>query len=134
MTKNVKAPEIKEVFVVEDDAAIDKAYAAKFAHENIKVKIAEDGEEAMEILNKGYLPSLILLDLMLPKKSGFEVLEEIKKDPRLKNIPVLILTNLAQEVDASRGLTLGAQEYLVKADIKIEDLVKKVKKYLSKTK
>jgi len=46
---------------------------------------------------------------MLPKKSGFEVLEEIKKDPRLKNIPVLILTNLAQEVDASRGLTLGAQ-------------------------
>jgi DNA-binding response OmpR family regulator len=132
MPKEIKSKKIDEVFIVEDDAAIDKAYSVKFAHEGINVKIAEDGEEALEILNKGYFPSLILLDLMLPKKSGFEVLEEIKQNPKLKDIPVLILTNLAQEVDASRGLTLGAKEYLVKADLRIEDLVKKVKKYLGK--
>jgi DNA-binding response OmpR family regulator len=124
----------EEVFIVEDDVAIDKAYEAKFAHEGIKIKIAEDGEEAIQILKKGYMPSLILLDLMLPKKSGFEVLEEIKKDDCLKDIPVLLLTNLAQEIDASRGLALGAEEYLVKADTKIDDLVKKVRHYLKKSK
>jgi putative two-component system response regulator len=122
----------KLVFIVEDDVFINRAYKAKFAHEGIDVKIAEDGEKALSILKGGDMPSLILLDLMLPNKSGFEVLEELKNDPCLKKIPVLILTNLAQEMDASRGIALGAEEYLIKADLKIEDLVNKVKQYLAK--
>ncbi len=128
--KNIKK-QSPWVFIVEDDVLINKAYSAKFAHEGIAVKIAEDGEEATEMLKGDDLPVLILLDLMLPKKDGFKVLEEIKQDARLKDIPVLILTNLAQEMDAKRGLSLGAKEYLVKADLKIEGLVKKVKQYLS---
>jgi two-component system alkaline phosphatase synthesis response regulator PhoP len=68
---------------------------------------------------------------MLPKKDGFEFLEEVKKDPRLQNIPVLILSNLAQETDAKRGLALGAKEYLIKSEFNIEDLAKKVKQYLN---
>lgn len=134
MSKDVHASKESWVLIIEDDASIDKAYSAKFTHEGIKAKIAEDGEQAMEILKKGDLPAVILLDLMLPKKSGFEVLKEVKESSRLKDIPVLILTNLAQELDADRGLTLGATEYLVKADVKIEDIVNKVKKYLQKSK
>lgn len=134
MSKEVRASKEGWVLIIEDDVSIDKAYSAKFTHEGIKVKIAEDGEEAMKLLKGKDLPGLILLDLMLPKKSGFEVLKEVKEDARLKNIPVLILTNLAQELDADRGMTLGAVEYLVKADVKIEDIVNKVRKYLQKTK
>jgi DNA-binding response OmpR family regulator len=120
------------VLVVEDDSLINRAYNAKFEHEGVAVKMAEDGEEALKILRKEeVLPSLILLDLMLPKKNGFEVLGEIKQDSRLKDIPVLILTNLSQTEDARRGVGLGAKEYIVKSDMKIEDLIKKVKQYLS---
>jgi DNA-binding response OmpR family regulator len=134
MPKEVRTSKEGWVLIVEDDVSIDKAYSAKFTHEGIKVKIAEDGEEAMKMLKEKDLPGLILLDLMLPKKSGFEVLKEVKEDAHLKNIPVLILTNLAQELDADRGMTLGAVEYLVKADVKIEDIVNKARKYLQKTK
>ena len=118
------------ILVVEDDVFINRAYSAKFLHDGIETKMAEDGEQALEILKGADKPRLILLDLMLPKKSGFEVLKEIKQDQRLKDIPVLILTNLAQVDDATQGAALGAKEYLVKADLKIEDLVKKVKQYL----
>lgn len=119
------------VCIIEDDVFINKAYTSKFAHENISIKIAEDGERGMQLLESNDKPSLILLDLMLPKKNGFEVLEEIKKNPTLKNIPVIIMTNLGQAADAKRGLALGAIEYLVKANIKIDEIIKKVKGYLS---
>jgi DNA-binding response OmpR family regulator len=130
MPKKASAAGKKWALIVEDDVFINKAYAAKFAHDGIDVKIAEDGEKAMQILKKGQSPAVILLDLMLPNKSGFEVLSEIKQDPRIKNIPVLILSNLAQDLDVDRGMALGAEEYLVKADLRIEELVGKVKKYL----
>lgn len=122
------------VCIIEDDVFIDKAYAAKFAHEHIPIKIAEDGEAGLKLLQSDDKPFLILLDLMLPKKNGFEVLEEIKKDSTLKDIPVVIMTNLGQDADAKRGLALGATEYLVKANIKIDEIIKKVKGYLSSKK
>lgn len=118
------------VCIIEDDVFINKAYASKFGHENIPVKIAEDGQEGMRLLQSSDKPFLILLDLMLPKKNGFEVLEEIKQDPSIKHIPVIIMTNLGQEADAKRGLALGAAEYLVKANTKIDEIIKKVKEYL----
>ncbi len=124
-------PEGPWVLIAEDDIYIDKAYGAKFAHENIAVVIATDGDEALKALRSAkVLPKVMLLDLMMPKKNGFEVLTEIKADAKLKNIPVLVLSNLGQEADAKRGVTLGAAEYLVKADMRIDDIVTKVKKYL----
>lgn len=120
--------------IVEDDVFIDKAYRAKFAHEQIPVEAAGDGEAALELLRqKGDdLPVLVLLDLMLPKKNGFEVLTEMKGNVKWKGIPVIILSNLGQESDAQKGLALGAVEYLVKADTKITAIVEKVKGYLAK--
>ena len=123
------------VLIVEDDVSIIKAYVAKFKHENIPLKVAEDGDEAIRILNlnKGNSsPCVILLDLMLPKKNGFEVLEIIKKDEQLKAIPVLIFTNLGQGVDRKRGEQLGVTEYLVKANTKIHDVIHKVSQYIKK--
>lgn len=119
------------VCIIEDDVFINKAYASKFAHEHIPIKIAENGEEGLRLLKSDDKPFLILLDLMLPKKNGFEVLEEIKKNQTLKHIPVVIMTNLGQAADAKRGLELGATEYLVKTNMKIDDIIKKVKGYLS---
>jgi DNA-binding response OmpR family regulator len=121
------------VFIVEDDAYINKAYAAKFAHEGIDVRFATDGEEAIKAIKSAdSMPSLVLLDLMLPKKNGFEVLKEIKSNSASKDVPVIVLTNLGQETDAKKGVDLGASEYLVKADTKIDDIVRKVKGYISK--
>jgi CheY-like chemotaxis protein len=69
------------------------------------------------------------LDIILPKKSGFLVLENIKKDPELRKLPVIIISNLGQEEDVQKGLSLGAIEYFVKAKISLEDIIKKVKEY-----
>lgn len=116
--------------IVEDDEHISKVYEIKLAKEGIATSVARDGEEAVTkiIAEK---PDLIILDLMLPKKDGFGVLEDIKKVPEVAGIPVLVLSNLGQKVDQERALTLGANEYLVKVDYPIQEIIGKVKGYLS---
>jgi len=118
------------VLIVEDDLLMGKALGVKFSYEKISTKIAEDGEAALDILKSGPLPSVVLLDLILPQKNGFEVLEEMKKAPDLKKIPVIVLSNLGDENDRQRSMELGAAEYLVKANVKIADVISKVKSYL----
>lgn len=122
----------KWVLIVEDDVYIDKAYKAKFSHEEIPTEYAADGEVALALLKSkaDNPPAVVLLDLMLPKKNGFEVLEEMKADEKLKNVPVIILSNLGQESDVKKGIALGANEYLVKADTKINTIIEKTKAYL----
>ncbi len=71
-----------------------------------------------------------MLDLILPKMSGFEILETIHSDPKLQNIPVIVISNLGQESDISRGQSLGAVEYFIKARVSMEDLIEQVKKFL----
>lgn len=124
----------KWVLVVEDDVFIDKAYRAKFTHENIPAEYAADGQIAIDTLisKKDNPPAVVLLDLMLPRKNGFEVLEEVKKVPELKDVPVIILSNLGQESDVKKGMALGATEYLVKAETKINTIIEKAKSYLEK--
>lgn len=119
----------KKIMVVEDDEHISKVYEIKFAKEGIDVSLARDGEEAVVKIT-AEKPDVILLDLMIPKKDGFGVLEEIKKNPELVNIPVIILSNLGQKVDQDRALALGANEYLVKVDYSIQDVINKAKGYL----
>ena len=119
----------KVVLVVEDDVFLVKAYQIKFEKEGAEVQIASDGDTAMKMLEKDP-PDVVLLDLMLPGKSGFEILEAIRKNSRWKDVPVLILTNLGQAADIERGQSLKATDYIIKANTKIEDIVKKVKRYL----
>ncbi len=119
----------KVIFVVEDDSFLVQAYQIKFQKEGIDVWVATDGEEALSFLKKEP-PDVVLLDIMLPKVSGFSVLEAIRKDEKWKNVPVVILSNLGQQQDMERGRVLGVSEYIVKANAKINDVVEKVKKIL----
>ncbi len=120
----------KTILIVEDDFFVSRAYAIKLEKENLNVQSVTDGEAAIEYLKKNENPNLVLLDLMIPKKSGFEVLKEIKTSDKWKNIPVIILSNLGQESDIKKGKELGAVEYIIKADVDIENIIEKAKKYL----
>ena len=123
----------KHILIIEDNTFINSAYGTKFNRENISYKIAVDGDEALAKLQEeaGKLPGVIILDIILPKRNGFEVLSVIKNDPRIKMIPVIVITNLNQEIERRRAMELGASEYLVKADTKIDTLVDKVRKYMA---
>lgn len=119
------------ILIVEDDIFLADLYKTKFELEGFEVYVANDGEKGLELINKRQ-PSIILLDLILPKINGFVVLENMKKNKKLKNIPVILLTNLSQKADVERGLSLGADDYLIKAHfmpsevvVKIKDLVKR---------
>ena len=105
---------------------------AKLSVEGITVMTALDGEEGLRKIYSEK-PDLILLDLMLPRKSGFDILKEIKADPKVKDIPVIILSNLAQEKEIEQGLALGAVDYLVKTDYSIQQVMEKIKKALEKS-
>jgi len=114
-----------KVLLIEDDKFLRLLLERKLKNANFEVVSAEDGEEALEkiVTEK---PDLILLDIILPKKSGFSVLEEINKDENLKRIPVFIISNLGRPEDIERGKNLGAKEYFVKAGLSLEGLIKKI--------
>ncbi len=121
---------MKAVLIVEDDTFLLSAYQLKFKKlEGADVWTANDGKSALEFLKKDP-PCVVLLDLMLPGISGFEVLTQIRKDEKWKKVPVLVLSNLSQAQDVEKVKALGIDEYLVKANTKINDIVDKVKKYL----
>ena len=119
----------KKVMIVEDDEHISKVYEIKLAKEGFVTSLAVDGDDAVAKITSEK-PDMILLDLMIPKKDGFGVLEDIKKVPELASIPVIVLSNLGQQADQNRALGLGANEYLVKVDYPIQEVVNRVKKYL----
>lgn len=122
--KNIKKPRI---LLVEDDTFLAGMYNAKLNLEGFAVDLATDGEQGLE-LAKEVNPDLILLDIILPKLSGFEVLKKVKEDVKTKSIPVILLTNLGQRDDVSKGLALGADDYLIKAHFMPSEVVEKIKK------
>lgn len=123
--KNIK------IVLAEDDSFLSSMYVTKLQLSGYDVTHAEDGEKAVELIGSTK-PDLILLDIVMPKKSGFEVLEEIKKNPELENIPVILLTNLSQKDDVDRGLNLGANDYLIKAHFTPSEVVSKIEKLVTK--
>lgn len=121
------------ILLVEDDPFLSSVLQLKLEKENFQLVRAVDGEEALKFLiTQGLKPDLILLDLILPKKNGFEVLESIRQDPILEKIPVIIISNLGQPSDIERGKSLGVIDYFVKARLSIEELVNKVKTEINK--
>jgi len=106
-----------------------KILTVKLKRAGFDVFLAIDGEEGIKKA-KETKPDLILLDLILPKINGFAVLSEIKKTPVLKKVPVVILSNLGQESDVEKGLRMGAEDYLIKTNLSLSEIVEKVKKHL----
>lgn len=119
----------QKVLLVEDDLSLLKIYSNKLKINDFEVSIAITGDEGLRKAQVDQ-PNLILLDLILPGKDGFLVLEELKSSPSTDQIPVIILSNLGQQTDIERGKRLGAVDYLVKSDISLVDLVGKVKKFI----
>jgi len=115
----------KKILLIEDEPTLQKTIGEVLKKENYEVLSALDGKTGLDLIQKEK-PDLILLDLILPKMNGFEVLEELKSKEETKNIPVIILTNLERNEDINRALELGATTYLVKANYDLKDIVKKV--------
>lgn len=120
-----------KVLIIEDDSYISDMYKIKLESENFEVVIAEDGVKGIKELEK-YRPDVILLDVVMPKVDGFSVLKTIKNTEEIKNIPVVMLTNLGQKDNVERGFELGASGYVIKAHFTPSEVVKKVKEILEK--
>ena len=118
-----------KVLLIEDDALFVKMYQKKFAHEGIELTAAYDGEEGLEKA-KSDKPGLIILDLMLPKMAGSEVLKGIKDDPETSSIPVIVLTNLSTTAEeVNRCIQLGVKETFLKTNVTPGQIVEIVRKY-----
>jgi len=120
---------MKKILIVEDDQFLMDIYATKLREEGFEVIEATNGEVALEKLRESQ-PDLILLDIILPIKEGFEILKEIKNDEKFKNLPVIIISNISQRDVIKKSLSLGAVKYLVKADYTPSQIVKEIKKIL----
>jgi len=119
-----------KILIIEDDIVLQKALNEYLSSEGFDVTAASDGESGME-MSLSENPDLILLDIILPKKDGYEVLQSVRKNEKTKNIPVILLTNLDSIHDVQKALEFGATTYLVKADYKLEEVMAKIKDILN---
>ena len=129
---------MKTILFVEDDPFLIDIYKTKLNAAGFNVEIATGGESALEKIKdrnlakkrKGVWPDLVVLDIVLPQIDGWEILGKIKKDEKLKDIKVLILSNLSQKAEVEKGLSLGATKYLIKAHYTPSEVVEEIKKIL----
>jgi DNA-binding response OmpR family regulator len=119
----------KKILLVEDDDSLASVYLTRFEAEGFDVRRVPNGEEALAATIE-YRPDIILLDVMMPKVSGFDVLDILRNTPETANVQVVMLTALSQESDKQRALDLGVDDYLVKSQVVIADVVDRVKQHL----
>jgi len=122
---------MKKILLVEDDKFLSNILKLKLEKSGFEVADAFDGDEALKKLT-AFNPDLMLLDIILPKKGGFELLAEMKEDGNLSKVPVIIISNLGQEEDIAKGKSLGAIDYFVKSRSSIDELVEKIKEIYQK--
>jgi DNA-binding response OmpR family regulator len=120
------------VLVIEDDRFLQKILLMKMRNDGFEVRGASDGEEGLSILKQGEPPDLVVLDLILPKVNGFEVLADIRRSSKLRGLPVLVLSNLAQEEDIKRVKEMGALEFLVKSNVSIQQVIEHVREAVAR--
>jgi len=120
---------LKKILFIEDESTLQKTFEDFLKQESYQMISALDGESGLKTA-QAEKPDLILLDLVLPKMHGFDVLKKLKADEKTKNIPIIVLTNLEGMGDVEKALELGATTYLVKANYSLEEVVQKVKKAL----
>ena len=122
-----------KILIVEDEIVLSKVLKEKFERSGFEVEVAGDGEVAITKA-KSFLPDIIVLDLVLPKKNGFVVLEEVKRDAETKLIPIIVVSNLGEDSDIKKALSLGAKDYFVKSQHPINEIVEKVKSVITEAK
>lgn len=121
------------ILIVEDEDILSKVLRDKFEEANFKVVIAEDGAVVLDMARK-IKPDAILLDILLPKIDGLEVLSRLKSDDELKTIPVMVMTNLNDDDKLKKALGLGAVDYMIKTQHPVNEIVERIKEYVLKAK
>lgn len=119
-----------KILVVEDDTFLLKVYLDRLKDEGFEVAVATNGEEGISMAEQQQ-PDVILLDMILPRMSGFDFLEEAAKHEKMNGIPILVMSNLGQDDDIKTAKELGAKDYLVKADTPFASILETIKKHLS---
>ena len=126
----------KKILLVEDEELVIDLLQRKLTKEGYEISVARDGEAGLEAmkdtLQAGYPPDLVLLDIIMPKMGGFEVMEEMGKDKNLKDIPVIVISNSGQPVELDRAQKLGAKDWLIKTEFDPQEVVDKVVKQIGK--
>lgn len=121
----------KIILVIEDEEMLSSMYKTKLEQDGYKVIVAQDGLEGLNYAKNNKV-DLIALDIIMPQIDGFTVLEELKKDKRCKDVPVVMLTNLGTEEDIKKGKNLGAIDYLVKAELTPAEISSKISTFFKK--
>ena len=119
-----------KILIIEDDPLMQRMYQKAFAFDGYEVLVASDGVEGLETI-RTEKPTLVLLDVMMPKMNGLEVLEKVKADPEIKNTPIIMLTNLAGSADAEKALSQGAVKYIIKSEQEPKAVVAMVKEIMA---
>jgi DNA-binding response OmpR family regulator len=119
----------KRILLVEDDDALASVYVVRLQAEGFDVRRVSNGEDALAAAIS-YKPDLVLLDVMMPKVSGFDVLDILRNTPETANLKIIILTALSQESDKQRAVQLGVDDYLVKSQVVITDVIERIKQHL----
>lgn len=123
----------KKIMWVEDDSFLGDIIARKLSAEKCVLVHTKDAEEALSLVETE-MPDVILLDILLPGMNGFELLEKLKSNSKLKDIPVILLSNLGQESDVEKGKSLGAERFLIKATLKLDEVIAQIAEVLAETK
>jgi CheY-like chemotaxis protein len=118
-----------KILIIEDEEILLNLLQKKLSQEGYEVSVAKDGKEGLEVMKK-VKPDLVLLDIVMPKMGGFEVMEKMFKNEELKKIPVIIISNSGQPVELDKAKKLGAKDCLIKTEIDSQEVIKKVKKQI----
>ncbi len=121
----------KKILLIEDEKIMINLLKKKLTGEGYDVTIARNGEEGLEIMRE-LNPDVVLLDIIMPKMGGFEVMQEMKKDPELSKIPIIIVSNSGQPVELSKAKELGARDWLIKTEFDPQEVVDKVVKQIGR--
>ena len=122
-----------KILIAEDEDILARVLREKFEDENFTVEVVEDGSKVIPLVEK-FMPDMILLDILLPKMNGIDILKKLKDDDDLKNIPVIIISNLDEDKKIKEGLEIGAVDYMVKSQHPINEVVELVGKHILKAK
>lgn len=121
----------KKILIIEDEKLMLDLLQRKLTKEGYEISVAKDGEEGIRVI-KEVKPNLILLDIIMPKMGGFEVMEEMNKDKELKKIPVIVISNSGQPVELDRAQKLGAKDWMIKTEFDPQEVIDKVVKQIGK--